>query len=198
MPPPKRNCLCCAGYSSLDLVTTFFKVIKGMESLPEALKLDFLQQVRLCPTSKIGVSLVYRFLSPFHFPLLTIPLSCIIFAAAGVRHAHAGGGRRGHTAADAGSGLQAGGDSQRDGGGAGGRRHRGGQVARTLRMRPAAARIPWPAAAVWLSYWPIYKAPVPVMNTAEKYPARASISLPLHAIVHVFRGDREVSKLKFN
>jgi hypothetical protein len=34
-----------AGYSSLDLVTTFFKVVKGMDSLPEALKLDFLAQV---------------------------------------------------------------------------------------------------------------------------------------------------------
>ena len=34
-----------AGYSSLDLVTTFFKVTKGMDNLPEALKLDFLQHV---------------------------------------------------------------------------------------------------------------------------------------------------------
>lgn len=34
-----------SGYSSLDLVTTFFKVIKGLEdaALPEALKLDCIQ-----------------------------------------------------------------------------------------------------------------------------------------------------------
>lgn len=45
-PPPRHHAAAIhAGYSSLDLVTTFFKVVKGMDSLPEPLKLDFLAQV---------------------------------------------------------------------------------------------------------------------------------------------------------
>ena len=40
-------CVSVAGYSALDLVTTFFRVVKGMDGLPENVKLDFIQQVRV-------------------------------------------------------------------------------------------------------------------------------------------------------
>lgn len=52
------------GYSAVDIVTTLFRVVKGMEGMQEKLKLEFIR-VRFCPSSSFSVAALTDKLAPF-------------------------------------------------------------------------------------------------------------------------------------
>lgn len=48
------------GYSAVDIVTTIFRVVKGMEDLPEYTKLEYIRVSRVCGNEKHVAKLFRR------------------------------------------------------------------------------------------------------------------------------------------